>query len=114
MKDLVKSIFVILIIIIGLLGTLWVVEGNDFFLYQYFAPKQEQVRRNVYENSVSYNQGMIQDLEDMQVQYLDPKTDKDQKDALKNIIIERSTKFDMNKAPADLRNFVDKLKRGDI
>lgn len=37
-------------------------QGTDFFLYQMFAPKYEQVRRNTFEQSKAYTQGMIQQL----------------------------------------------------
>jgi hypothetical protein len=44
------------------LGLGWFVQGNNFFLYKVFAPAQEQVRREVYEQTKSYKQGSVQRL----------------------------------------------------
>ena len=115
MKDILKAICSVILFIAILFAFMWAIEGNDFFMYKLFAPKQEQVRREVYEQSVSYNQGMVQDLENMQTQYLDPNITQEQKSALKHIILDRASKFDLDKeAPPDLRNFIDKLTRGNI
>lgn len=37
--------------------------GLDFGLNAFFMPKQEQVRRNTFEQSQAYNEGMRRDLE---------------------------------------------------
>lgn len=50
-------------------GTVWVVKGNNFFLSKIFNPAEEQVRRETFEESKAYNQGMIQELQNMQFQY---------------------------------------------
>ena len=47
-------------------GLTWAVQGNDFFMYKVFAPKYEQVRRTTFEQSKAYNQGMVQELQNMQ------------------------------------------------
>ena len=38
--------------IIIVLGLSWLFTGNDFFLYRYFGPKTEQVRRDIYKRLV--------------------------------------------------------------
>lgn len=54
------GIFLVVFVVLMLLG--WVVAGNDFFMYKFFAPKQENVRREVYTNTQSYKQGNTQRL----------------------------------------------------
>lgn len=98
-----------LIVIACLLGLGWVFTGNDFFLYKYFAPKQEAVRREVFEQSKAYNQGMVQELQNMQFEYLRT-TDPKAKDAMASIILHRSADYDPYKMPADLRGFILSLK----
>jgi hypothetical protein len=46
----------------------WVVAGQNFFLYKFFAPRQAAVERQVYENTKSYKQGNIQRLNSLCLQ----------------------------------------------
>lgn len=94
--------------LVALLVISWIAMGNDFFLYRYFAPKQEAVRRQVFEQSKSYNQGMIQELQNMQFEYI--KADKPHQDALAGIILHRAADFDEGKLPVDLRQFIQSLR----
>ena len=98
-------------VVIILLGMTWVFQGNDFFLYQYFGPKTEQVRRTIFEQSKAYNQGMVQELQNMQFEYA--KATPEQRDALASVILHRAADYDMNdsRVPSDLRQFVEQLKR---
>ena len=101
-------------IIVLALGLSWIFTGNDFFLYKVFAPKQEQVRREVFEQSKAFNQGMIQELQNMQFEYV--KATPEQKAALASIILHRAADFDLNQpqVPADLRQFIEQLKRDKV
>lgn len=108
MSDIFKAILIGLLVIVLMLGLAWVATGNDFFLYKAFAPKFEQVRRETFEQSKAYNQGMIQELQNMQFEYI--KADNNQKDALASIILHRAADYDENKLPYDLRSFIQKLK----
>lgn len=91
------------------LGMAWIVQGNEFFLYRYFAPKQEAIRREVFEQSKAYNQGMIQELQNMQFEYV--KVAPESKEALASIILHRAADYPLDKMPADLRSFIEGLKR---
>ncbi len=95
-----------------LLGAGWAFTGNDFLLYRYFAPKQESVRRQVFEQTKSYNQGMIQELQNMQFEYIKAKPE--QQDALASVILHRAADFDEDKLPSDLREFIRNLRRGRV
>ena len=98
------------IVVILALG--WVVMGNEFFLYQYFAPKQEAVRRQVFETSRAFNQGMVQELQNMQFDYVKT-TDPAAKAALASVILHRASGYNLDDpiVPADLRSFIAKLKQ---
>jgi len=102
------TIMGILFFICLIFGTVWVVQGNQFFLMKVFAPAEEQVRRETFEQSKAYNQGMIQEIQNMQFQYI--QANKDQKDALASIILHRVADFDLDKMPSDLKSFVLSLK----
>lgn len=90
------------------LGLAWLIQGNDFFLAKVFSPKMEAVRRETFEQSKAYSQGMVQDLQDMQFQYVQAKPD--QKDALASVILHRAADYDADRLPPDLRAFIAKLK----
>lgn len=87
----------------------WGLTYNDFAMYRYFAPKQEAVRRQVFEQTKSYNQGMIQELQNMQFQYeqADPK----HRAALADLILHRSADYNVDLLPPDLRSFIAELRR---
>ena len=108
MNDDCKIGLSILGTIVALLAVIWVAQGNDFFMYKVFAPKYEAARRQTFEQSKAYNQGMIQELQNMQFQY--EQADKAHKQALASIILHRAADYDESKLPIDLYQFIQKLK----
>ena|SRR3990167_5257410 len=91
-----------------ILGIIWVAQGNNFFLYKVFAPAYEQVRRETFEQSKAYNQGMIQEIQNMQFEYI--KASPEHKEALASLILHRAADYDESKLPSDLRAFIGELK----
>lgn len=115
MENEIKPKTVIGLSIAGLvvvLALMAIFQGADFFLYKAFAPKYEQVRRETFEQTRSFNQGMVQELENMQVDYLKSK-DATAKAALASVILHRASGYNLNDpvVPYTLRTFVDELKR---
>jgi hypothetical protein len=104
MGDFFKAVGGFLAFILVLLVLTWVIQGNEFFMYQYFAPRQAAVERRVFEETKSYNQGMIQELQNMQFQYVQAKPE--QQAILASIILHRTADYDISKLPPDLRSFV--------
>jgi hypothetical protein len=96
---------------LAIMALTWAFQGNDFFLYKAFAPKYEEVRRQTFEESKAYNQGMIQELQNMQIQY--GQANDAQKATLAGVILHRTADFNMDdpRVPATLRDFVKELKR---
>ena len=107
-RDVVLSLIVFLVIV---LGVAWLVQGNDFFMYKVFAPQYESVRRETFENSKAYRQGMIQELQNMRREYIQA-DDPEEKAALASIILHRASDFDLNQTdvPPDLREFIEQLR----
>lgn len=101
-------VFLFVFLTIGGLGMTWITQGNDFFLYKFFAPRKAAVERQVFEETKSYNQGMVQELQNMQFEYA--KADADGKAAMKSIILHRAADYDETRLPADLRSFIQGLK----
>jgi hypothetical protein len=91
--------------IIALLGFVWLVQGNDFFLYKTFAPKYEQVRRETFEQSHAFRQGHIQELQNMQFEYV--KASPAHRAGLAGIAVRRAGDIpDIESLPADVRDFI--------
>lgn len=103
-----KSIMVFIGVIVGFFALMWVAQGNDFFIYRFFAPKYEDTRRQVFEQTKSFNQGMIQELQNMQFEYA--KADTAGKAAMSDVILHRAADYDISRLPIDLRMFIDQLK----
>lgn len=103
-----KVIAAILGLLVLTIGLGWLVQGNDFALYKFFAPKYEQVRRETFEQTKSYNQGMVQELQNMQFQY--EQATPEHQAALRSIILHRAADFPEEKLPAHLRSFVNQLR----
>lgn len=109
MKETLKIIGIWIGVIIGILLIFWIIQGNSFFLYRFFAPKYENVRREVFENTQSYVEGSRQELLKYKLEYDRAKT-QDDKIALKFIIIQRFANFDENKLAPELRSFLHQMK----
>lgn len=96
--------------VVAFLALTWLIQGSDWFLYKIWAPKYEQVRRDTFEQSRSFNVGMVQELENMQREYLlskDPKA----REALASIIKHRASGYNLNDpaVSSDLRSFIQGL-----
>lgn len=67
-----KEFFGFILLVLG------VIIGLSFFglmNYQFFAPKYEAARRQVFENTQSYQQGSIRDFDNLYLAYVQAKTD---------------------------------------
>jgi hypothetical protein len=108
MKDnfLTFTIIVFFIFFIG-----FICQQNDLFMYKHFAPKYEQARRETFEQSKAYNEGMAQELEKMMLDYKKSNSD-DEKQALKSVILHRAANFDLDSpsVSTELRSFIQGLK----
>jgi hypothetical protein len=75
---------------------------------RFFSPKQEQVRRDTYEQSSSYNLGMKRDLEEIQRQYIE--STPAGKEALRSIALHRFSVYPVESMTPDQRSFYYQLK----
>lgn len=78
-----RAFWIVISCLAGIIGLTWIVQGSDFFLYKTFAPKMEQARRETFEQSKAYRQGAVQELQNMQFEYV--KASPDQKAALASV-----------------------------
>lgn len=94
------------ILIIGLLiGLSWGAEYLGIIKFGFFEPKKENIRREVFENTKSYVQGVAQDLGKYYQEYQEG--DLEKQEAIKNVIRMRFAEFDESKLQNDrLRVFL--------
>ena len=97
-------------IVIGWIVFVVVCLFGSFFTYQYFAPKYRAVDNQVFKQSEQYNDGMIRDLENLQIEYIN--ADAEKKQALRAIVLHRFSVYPEDKMPPNLRNFYNNLKAG--
>lgn len=88
----------------------WIATGNEFFLYKFFAPKTEAVRRQTFEQSKAYNQGMAQELSRMKYDWIT--ADAEHKAALAAYARQTSADYPLDKLPPDLRTWVLQIRSG--
>jgi hypothetical protein len=102
-KESLTAVFVFVIFIIAC-------TFGGFYSYQYFAPKYRAVDNQVFKQSEQYNDGMIRDLENLQMEYV--KADDTGKQSLRAIVLHRFSVYPEDRMPANLRNFYNSLKAG--
>jgi hypothetical protein len=97
-----KVVLVIMGICIAFIAFGWLVQGNNFFMYKFFAPKQEQVRREVYEQTYSYKQGSVQRLNSLCMQI--NAADDTGKDMLYQVVNQEFASWNSDDVPDYLRS----------
>lgn len=106
MKEVVGAVVLGILLLFGLT---WLVQGNDFFMYKIFAPKYEQVRRETFEQTKSYRQGMVQELQNMLIAYAS--ADEAHKAAMADLILHRAADVPDEALTPELRQAISKLRR---
>jgi hypothetical protein len=103
LAELLLTIFIGIVVIFGL-------SYGAYEMYSFFAPKYRAVDNQVFKQSEQYNDGMIRDLENLQMDYVN--ADKDHKDAVRAIVLHRFSVYPEDKLPPNLRNFYNELRSG--
>jgi hypothetical protein len=105
-KTFTESLVSILIII----AAIFALSFMGYKSYEFFAPKYRAVDNQVFKESEQYNDGMIRDLENLQIEYIN--ADAEKKQALRAIVLHRFSVYPEDKMPPNLRNFYNSLKAG--
>ena len=85
----------------------WGVAYHDLIFTSFFAPKYENVRRNTFEQSKSFRTGAIQELQNMQFEYI--KAAPEHRVALASVIRHRALEVPADAMPSDLQSFISNL-----
>jgi hypothetical protein len=105
-----KEISAMVGIMIGAVALIFGLTFLGYKSYEFFAPKYRAVDNQVFKQSEQYNDGMIRDLENLQMEYI--KADDAGKQALKAITLHRFSVYPEDRMPPNLRNFYNDLRAG--
>lgn len=101
------GILVLVMILSFVLG--FIATGGDYVTYRFWAPKQANAERQVFENTQGYVQGKAEYINKMRREYVEA-TDPAQKAALKTLILDEALTVDTSKLPVDEQIFIAQLK----
>lgn len=93
--------------IVGGVALLWGIAYHQLIFTAFFGPKFENVRRNTFEQSKSFRTGAVQELQNMQFEYI--KASPEHKVALADIIRHRAAEVPADAMPTDLQSFISNL-----
>lgn len=95
----------VLVILLGSYGLGFLATGGDLAIYRFWAPKQENAKRAVFENTQSYVQGKQEYISRLRYQYqtADPGA---QREALKTLILSEAANVDNSKLSSDVQAFL--------
>ena len=96
-------------LLVVILGLSWAVQGNEFFISRWLAPQQERLRRDTFEQSKAYRDGMVKEVQAMMFKYVE--AEPAHRDVLADLILSRVAGFDETAFPYDVRSFISNLRR---
>lgn len=105
MKEVIGILAAIVLVFAVFIGVGWLAQGNDFFMFKFWAPKYEQVRRETYEQTKSYRQGSVQRLGTLCTQV--DQADDAHKGMLNQVIEHEFVEWNSADIPAHLRSCLD-------
>ena len=109
MKTALKSIGVFVIIVITIIALLFGGNALGLWSYSVFAPKRENARREVFENTQSFVEGKRQSLTKYYNEFR--KADAVEKEVLRMLILQDFANFDINKLNATQRGWYNEITR---
>ena len=107
-----KNFFAFILVIVLAGFVIFGVSYGSYLMYEFFAPKYTAVNAKVFKESVQYNESMVRDLENLELEY--QHTDANGKAALRPIIIHRFEVYDEKRLSPDLRNFYESIRNQGI
>lgn len=104
-KDFMSGvgIFVGVVLVIFILA--FVGNAIGLFNLNFWGTKYQNAQYHIFKNSQPYQQGMAQDLQNMRLKYLDPRSTEEQKEAIRATVQQRFGGYDPRELPPDLQGF---------
>ena len=106
--EIVKGMGLFLGGLVALTAPVFWMSGLEVVQKNIFGVASVNADRRIFETSQAYNQGMVRDLENLQMQYV--QATPEQKTALKATILHRFAGYDQERLPVGLRKFYSELR----
>ena len=103
-----KNYFKYALSVVAVLAAIFALAYYSLSLDRFFMPRQEALRHDVYKQSQSYNDGMVRDLENIQMQYTEATPEA--KVALRAVALHRFSVYPEAALTPSLRQFYNQLK----
>jgi len=100
-----RAILTIIAIMAGLFAIGFIATGGDLAMYRFWAPKQENAKRVVFENTQSYVQGKQEYISRLRYQYQMSEPGA-QHEALRQLILSEAANVDNSKLSPDVQSFL--------
>jgi hypothetical protein len=111
MKSTIKEYAGYIGIVLFLLLVVFLIDISGLAWQSFIGPKRENVRREIFEETKSYNEGKEQDLIRYRLQYM--KAEGKEKEAIGSTIRMMFADYDENKLSPELRDFLKEIKYGE-
>lgn len=99
-----RTLFAVIGIAVSIAVGVTALNALGFVNFAFFAPRYEEVRRQTFEQSRAFNEGMVRDLENLRLQRTAAKTDAE-RDVIDATIRHRFSVYSEESLPPDLRSF---------
>ena len=100
-----RAFLAIVAVMVLMYGLGFLATGGELAIYQFWAPKQANAQRVVFENTQSYVQGKQEYLSRLRYQFQSAEIGA-QKDALRTLILSEASTVDVGKLSPDLQAFL--------
>ena len=104
-----RFLLALIILVICTFIISFIATGGDLALYKFWAPKQENAKRQVFENTQSYIQGKTEYIGKLRYQYLAAEPNSAQQASLRMLILSEAQTVDIDKLPYSIKAFVQQL-----
>lgn len=108
MKDFLKEYGGYIGAILFIMLCLFIIDVTGLLWTSVIGPKRENIRREIFEETKSYNEGKEQDLIRYRLQYL--QAEGEEKEAIGSTIRMMFADYDENKLSPELRDFLKEIK----
>jgi hypothetical protein len=94
--------------LVGIMALTFILNAMGWANFAFWAPKYEDTKRDVFENTQSYVQGKAAHLTQLRLEYESTESD-NRKAALRTMILSEAANVDRTKLPTDLQLFLNRL-----
>jgi hypothetical protein len=104
-----KTVLIVIGYVAALIAVVFFLNGLGLVSFKFFAPKMEDAKRTVFENTQSFVHGKAQQLSKYRLEYNLAKSDEDRR-ALRVAILSAASDVDLDKLPYEIASFVKSIR----